>query len=339
MRRVLAILLALAMCFALAACGAKEEAKPAESAAKPEGEKIRLVYEVTDLSATYFIDSYNGFKPIFDANGIEHSMVAPAGGYSAEGQLADLENCIASGKYDVILTYVGKPETCGDIVDYADQYGVKVIGYCQDAESNMGHVYYGTNTTQQGEMCAQMAIDYVDKHPELYAEFDENHKIPYAVMANFDNPQLLARNTRSKEVLDADGRFEMVYEQPCLNTEGAMKYAEDLITLHPDVKIILGASDTQALAVMEVFNTSGYEGDDSVGIFSHDCVAQTHDSIRNNGLIRGSGYAPYETIAQDIVDICKLLVSGDEIDQSKLPYIYCYGVTAENIDEFFPDEK
>ena len=351
MKKLLALILALVMCFSLVACGgdkddAKADGKPAASdkpvadkpADKPadsdsDEEPIRILYAVTALSATYFQDSFKAFKPIFEENGFVTAMDAPPSPFSAEGQLAHLENAITSGEWDVLLVYAGVPEALKTIVPLADEYGVKVIGYCQDATTNMGHIYYGTSTSQQGEMCAQMAIDYVDAHPELYEDLD---KIPYAIMANWDNPQLLARNTKTKEVLDADGRFEMVYEQKCTGMEGAYAWAENLITTNPDVKFMLGASDTEALGVMEAFKTAGYGDDESIGIFSHDCVAESQDSIRNGGILRGSGYAPYEVIAENIIDIARKLVAGESFDEDNMPYIHCYGVMQDNIDEFFP---
>ncbi|MBQ4426087.1 MAG: substrate-binding domain-containing protein [Lachnospiraceae bacterium] len=357
MKKLFALVLVLAMCLSITACGSEstattpaattpETTAPAATtpdasipATTPSADKpIRMLYAVTTMTSNYFNDSYNAFKPIMAENGFEIVMDAPPQ-KTAEAQLAHLENAITSGEWDVILCYADVPEAMKSIVPLADQNGVKVIGYCQNAQTNMGHIYYGTDTTQQGEMCAQMAIDYVDHHPELYAEFDENHKIPYAIMANYDNPQVNARNEASKALLEKDGRFEEVFEQKVTNQEEGMAFGENLAITYPDIKIILGASDSTALSVMEAMDIAGYGDDKSVAIFSHDCVTKTRESIRNGGLLRGSGYAPYEVVAQDIMNVARKLLAGEEFDLNNMPYMHCYGITIENIDEFFPDGK
>ncbi len=118
MKKFLAILLALAMVFTLAACGEKEEAQETDAAYS-----VAMITDYGDITDESFNQAtYEGCKEFCEANGIKFNYYKPAGDSDAE-RTAMIDAAIADG-FNVIVTpgYAFAGALAASVGTYPDVY-------------------------------------------------------------------------------------------------------------------------------------------------------------------------------------------------------------------------
>ncbi|MDO5441048.1 MAG: BMP family ABC transporter substrate-binding protein [Bacillota bacterium] len=152
MKKILAVLLALAMVFTLAACGEKEEAQTEAPAFA-----VAMITDYGDITDESFNQAtYEGCKEFCEANGVNFNYYKPAGDSDAE-RVAMIDAAIADG-FNVIVTpgyaFAGAlKETVGT---YPDAYFIAL----DVSEGDFGDFEIPANlfsAVYQEELCGYMA--------------------------------------------------------------------------------------------------------------------------------------------------------------------------------------
>ena len=128
MKKILALLLALCMVFALAACGqsaapAAEEAAPAEAAPAEtaSGAKVAMITDYGDITDQSFNQTtYEACKALCEGKGVDFTYFKPASD-SDEDRVSMIEKAIDEG-YNVIVMpgYAFAPAIAATAPNYAD---------------------------------------------------------------------------------------------------------------------------------------------------------------------------------------------------------------------------
>ena len=289
MKKLLALILALVMCFALVACGGDkaEENKPAEESNKPaeeskgpvqtevneetkseadqwraksEGKSYNVLYIPSWAASEYFQNSYNVWKEQLAAIGWNMDMQGPEK-YTAESQLAVVESALLSQQYDAIFLYPIDPASVNAVIDDLwDTYQVPIIQWGFPEEYGGGHYFIATDDRYKvvGDYMTQMALEYVEENMDYFkAEYlDKGKKIPYAASGSAKNSVQHTRVLRCIELLDADGRFEMVEFFENVGESEALAYGETLALNHPEVEIVMCYNDVHAINYITAFETA-----------------------------------------------------------------------------------
>ena len=296
MKKLLALILALVMCFSLVACGSDEkkndetaktpdasqgasqqpeqsskptdEVKPdtpagiaAEWIAKGEGKEYNVLYLPSWAASEYFVNSYSVWKEQFEAKGWNLDMQGPKD-YTGESQLNTLEAALVTQEYDAIVLYPITPDPFAAVLDEQwDTYQVPIIVWGFGADLGGGHYFCAgeDNFTAYGHMMAEMAVEYVEENMDYFkAEYlDKGKKIPFVVSGSANNPLPNARVLVAMEDLIADGRFEMVEHYENVTESTAQEYGETITLNHPETEIILCYNDAHAVAFNTAFKTVG----------------------------------------------------------------------------------
>lgn len=140
-KRLLALLLAGSMVFALGACGAED--KPADTkdpAASGEpadpapaaGEKVKVGFVVKSLADQYWVLVQAGAKDAAEAAGnVELTFIAPNSESDVQGQVDMIQNLVGQG-IDVLCLAPSSPDTVLPVLQQADEAGIKVIAVDTD---------------------------------------------------------------------------------------------------------------------------------------------------------------------------------------------------------------
>ena len=167
MKKILALLLALCMVFALAACGqsaapAAEEAAPAEAAPAEtaSGAKVAMITDYGDITDQSFNQTtYEACKALCEGKGVDFTYFKPASD-SDEDRVSMIEKAIDEG-YNVIVMpgYAFAPAIAATAPNYADvtfialdvsEYDLTSAGLTE-LPANLYSVVY------QEELCGYMA--------------------------------------------------------------------------------------------------------------------------------------------------------------------------------------
>ena len=330
--KCLALLLALAMVFAFAACGsesstpaseaasgaeaAARNAAPAEDTASSGGAKIGIL--LPTVEAEYFVGVANTIEDGLKAQGYEFTTTSYD--WSADKEIQAVENFVVQG-VDAIIVVTFDAAADSAFKDAMDA-GVKVVVAGCEPQNYSYNVI--SENTLIGECVAGMAIDWIN------ATLDGSAQV--AIVASEGSPSGADR-TAGMQAAFAEklpGAEIVLIQDPGSEAGAGNDFAENLLLRFPDVNVVCSVSDDRALEVFESFKAANHVGDD-VAIFGCDCNGQALDYIKQGTSYRGS--ADTGDYGAEIVKILPQLINGDSSIGTQT---VCtgVGVTIDNVDDY-----
>lgn len=264
MKKIVALLLVLAMTLALAACGqtpaettAAAAANETTQAAAENGEKtykVGISMFVMDAGMT----ALSGLmKETLEQADIPIEVFITSADSSTDKQNADVEDLVTKG-CDLIWIQGFDRDAIVSSLESAYDAGVKLaLGAVANSDSYT-YRYCNASEEQTGYMQADWFIEnYLKKNP------DKTYKI---AMCNGTMSTASGAGRRNGVVwgLEASGcsNYEIVVEQDNnYITETAQAWAESLMTSHPEVDVIFCGNDDMAMGVANAIDAVGRTGE------------------------------------------------------------------------------
>lgn len=264
MKKIVALLLVLAMTLALAACGqtpaettAAAAANETTQAAAENGEKtykVGISMFVMDAGMT----ALSGLmKETLEQADIPIEVFITSADSSTDKQNADVEDLVTKG-CDLIWIQGFDRDAIVSSLESAYDAGVKLaLGAVANSDSYT-YRYCNASDEQTGYMQADWFIEnYLKKNP------DKTYKI---AMCNGTMSTASGAGRRNGVVwgLEASGcsNYEIVVEQDNnYITETAQAWAEGLMTSHPEVDVIFCGNDDMAMGVANAIDAVGRTGE------------------------------------------------------------------------------
>ena len=336
LNKCLALLLALAMVFALAACGSQSaassaapeaaasaeapasdaDAAPAEDTASAGGAKVGIL--LPTVEAEYFVGVANTIEDGLKAQGYEFTTTSYD--WSADKEIQAVENFVVQG-VDAIIVVTFDAAADSAFKDAMDA-GVKVVVAGCETQNYSYNVI--SENTLIGECVAGMAIDWIN------ATLDGKAQI--AIVASEGSPSGADRTAGMQSAFAEklpDAEIVLVPD-PGSEAGAGNDFAENLLLRFPDVNVVCSVSDDRALEVFESFKAANHVGDD-VAIFGCDCNGQALNYIKDGTSYRGS--ADTGDYGAEIVKILPQLIAGDSSIGTQT---VCtgVGVTIDNVGDY-----
>jgi len=309
MKKLLAVLLALAMILALGACGAKktEETKTEETTTTTTA-KVGLA--VSTLNNPFFVTLVDGAKAKATELGVELT-VADANDDTAK-QTSDIEDLISKGIQVLIVNPVDS-DAVAPAVEDAIAKGIKVIA----VDRVVNGVTVSCSIASDNVAGAELAAKFLVEKAGEGAEAIELTGVPGAS----------ATNDRGKGFHNiADKSLKVVGSQTAnFNREEGMSVMENLLQASPNVKCVFAHNDEMALGALEALNgkeviVAGFDAnDDALVAVKAGLLACT---VAQQPALMGS------TAVEKAVD----LINGKTVAESVPVEVTL--VTADNIDQF-----
>lgn len=264
MKKIVALLLVLAMTLALAACGqtpaettAAAAANETTQAAAENGEKtykVGISMFVMDAGMT----ALSGLmKETLEQADIPIEVFITSADSSTDKQNADVEDLVTKG-CDLIWIQGFDRDAIVSSLESAYDAGVKLaLGAVANSDSYT-YRYCNASDEQTGYMQADWFLEnYLKKNP------DKTYKI---AMCNGTMSTASGAGRRNGVVwgLEASGcsNYEIVVEQDNnYITETAQAWAEGLMTSHPEVDVIFCGNDDMAMGVTNAIDAVGRTGE------------------------------------------------------------------------------
>ena len=264
MKKIIAILLAMAIGLSLAACGStpaqpsqpaaeasSTDAAPAESAPAAEG-KAEYAVVLKVLSSQFWQTMRDGIQAEADKMGIKVDIYAANTEDDVEGQVTLLENAISTGYKAIGVAPISDVNLNNAIAD-ATSKGIKIVDIDEkvnmDALAELGgacYAYVATDNVAVGKLGADYLIEQIGGAGEVAIVEGK------AGAVSGEN-----RRDGAKAAFEAAG-LTIVESQPAdWDRTKAYDVATNYITAHPDLKAIYCCNDTMAMGVQEAVEASG----------------------------------------------------------------------------------
>ena len=329
MKKLLALLLALVMVFALAACG--EEPAPttstepgtAESTAPEDGDSLGYV----GISMpTQSLERWNRdgafLRDQFEASGYQAELLYANN--EVDQQVSDIQNLIADG-VDLLVISAIDGESLNTVVDEAAENGIPVIAYDRLIMNDNVDYYVSFDNYSVGVLQGQFLeenLGLADRTADdpAYIEFtagdpaDNNAPFFYngamsVLQPYLDSSVLVCRSGQTD--------FDAVATEQW-NTDTALDRAQTILASYYSggerLDAWLCSNDSTALGVTQAV-TSDYTGDNTVTI-----TGQDGDVANLRNVLDGTqAMTVYKAVANEAVatlDIAAAILAGDPVDEA-----------------------
>lgn len=342
MKKLLAVLLAVAMVFSLAACAAKEEAPAVkETDAAPAQETTAAPEAETPVAEEKNDAPKIGFAFYGLSNPVWAELVEGAVAYGAEkgcqvtyvdagedpsAQITQIENFITSG-VDAIAVLAIDATSLENICKEAIDQGIYILDYSRGIKN--AYCNLSLDPILDAEEMIKMIAPFIDeKYPDGVFEW-----------AHLDIPVnelgVTQGNAIEKNMLERWPNSKLVANGATLTTEEGLNNTQSIIQAHPDCRVIISQSAGGGVGGNEAIKAvaSPEEYDDWL-LFSIDATEQEVQNIINGDPQKGSlslgGGADH---GRKLIDLALELINGNTIEYAQpLPITH---VTAENAQSFY----
>ena len=335
MKKLIALLLAMVMVFALVACAAEEPAPEVEEPATEETEEpaTEEVEAVDVVAGVFWYDFSDAFlstvRDALDAElteaGINFTNYDAAGTQATQND--QIDTAISQGANLLIVNIVDTAaiDAAQAIADKAAAAEIPVIFFNREIDDTVINSYenacfVGTRAAEAGEMQGQMAGEYIVANYDAI-DLNKDGSISYIMMkGELGNPEAEARTQYGVEFANAilveAGKPELVYYD-ANNTDKfqpsnwskttAFELMETALSTNPmdgdaPIEVAFANNDDAALGVIEALNNAGWNTGDgnTIPVFGVDYTADAAAAIeakKMTGSILQSATGMAETVA------------------------------------------
>lgn len=309
MKKIFALLMAMAMVLSLAACGQKaetkpaEESKPAESAepAAPADGDIEVAVVLKTLASEYWGYVKAGCDAAAKDLGIKVTVVGPGAESDIEGQVAMIEQQIGAG-CDAIVCAPNDAGAAGSALQAALDAGIPVLAVDTNVGIDGQTSFVGTSNVDAAYQGGIWAIDTVGTDAKAVIIYGQEG----------DNTSNMRREGYEKAC--SEKGVEVLAALSGQNTtDGATKTMEDLLNAHPDqIDIVFCHNDDTAIGAMNACKSAGVS---DITIVGFDGNASAVDLILAGELVKATvAQQPYE-MGYQVVEAAVKAVKGESVDE------------------------
>ena len=273
MKKIIALLLALAMAFALVACG--EKAPAADDGADAPADEPKTVAFVGFGPGDFFDMLAETYIATMEAEGWVAEYTS--GNFDPPTQIAAAENYIAMG-VDVLVIWSVAPEAMAGVIDQAMAAGIKVIAFV--AKTDKYDVVMLSEDAELAGYCAKLAAKWVD---EAYADAADG-SVPVAVFTCRAAETGVVQGDVLLKMAEYSTKIGEVIEIECEDEQAStgMTKMENLYTTNPEIKLFLSAHNGLAQGIANYFTgiNSPVTDYSDMGIFCINGDTAVYDMIK-----------------------------------------------------------
>lgn len=343
-KKLVALSLAVVMCFGLTACGggsSSETSAPADTTEAAETEEQTAEAAETEAvkdtdedaakssSGSYTIavslndtDEYrtswlDNFTEAAEAKG--HKVISANASSDASKQISDVESLIAQ-QPDIIVLHAFSQDGAVPAVEAIDAAGIPCVLFDFPVDSDLYTTFVTDEQALNGEIQANYVNDWLAEDSSRVAN------VGY-IVGSYSMQAAMPRRDKFYEVL---GITEAMAEQEGgWSADDAMKITEDWLQAYPDMNVFACMNDDMAIGVIQALSAAGKDMDE-VLVLGIDGTDAAKEYLRTGELDC--------TAARDVkvetgftLETCEKILAGESVEKNLQPEAI-YAMTSENVD-------
>lgn len=307
--KLITLLLALVMVFALAACEADDapastdsgeattetsetttEESTTEGEDTTEGEAKKVAVLLYDGTDTYMGTVRNAMQEVAADNNIEYEF--HDGKNDVATQTDQLNNVIAQ-EVDGILVNIVDVNAAPTFLQTLEDSGIPYLFINRDMtasfEGTDSTIFVGTNAPDAGVMQGEMFIEYMEGNENWDRNGDG--KVQYGILhGGLDNPEAQARTEYAVKTVEESGvEVEELGNQVANWDTAQAKTAVDawMQRFPDDLDVIFSNNDTMAQGAIESLQQVGFNGDDEanyIPVYGVDAIDAALQLVESGGM-------------------------------------------------------
>jgi len=249
-------------------------------------------------------------------------------------QVEQVENFITMG-VDQIIIIPFQPGVLFDPCDKAIAAGIDVIWITNVTDDVKEHISAGmaADAYQYGVEIAKLALSWVD---EKYGKDAPEGSVHCGTLTNIGIEYIANRTQGILDTLGADPRIALTYDNDgCMFTDDSIAATEDMLTVDPEIRLIVCWSDTHGIPADSVLKSKNVDLSEYcivAGCTSDATCASIDASANNESAFRGTIVEGKIDFADDLFAVSYGLATG----QIEKPYYslheLSYYTTIKDID-------
>ena len=260
-KRILALMMAAVMTFGLAACGSSDSSDSSDSSSDSATETettentgdLKYAVIIKTVSTSFWKTMYDGIESYAADNGIAVDLFTAQSDTDDAGQLAIVEQCIASGDYAGIALAPVNSTTLVSAVKEANDAGIPVV--------NIDERFNTDEMNSQGAECVgfvssdNVSIGYMGAE-YLCSLIDEGSEVG-VIEGIAGNTSSEDRASGAKQAFEDYG-MTIAADQACdWDMQKALDAVAAWVTQYPDLKAIYCCNDGMAAGVRQAVAAAG----------------------------------------------------------------------------------
>lgn len=296
MKKLIAILTALCLILALAACSGETNQSPAEETAEKEPYEISVVLK--SLSIEYWNYVKAGCVAAAADLGVEVTVVGPSAESEIEAQVAMIEQQIGAG-CDAIVCSPNDAGAAANALQAAIDIGVPVLAVDTDVGMEGQISFVGTSNEEAAYEGGMWGCERVGENAGAVIIYGQEG----------DNTSNMRRAGYTR-ACEESGVTVLAALSGQNTTDGATKAMEDMLSAYPgQVDIVFCHNDNNTIGVMNVCKTAGL---DDIVIVGFDGEVAAVEQILQGNVDATIAQRPFE-MGYQVVEYAVMAIKGEEV--------------------------
>ncbi|MEG2367767.1 MAG: substrate-binding domain-containing protein [Oscillospiraceae bacterium] len=299
MKKLLPLILALALVFSLCACGAKTpttSTPPVEPSKAPTSEAVAVGMSVSTLNNPFFVTLTDGAKA--KATEMNVTLTVVDAGDDAAKQANDIDDLIAK-KIAVLIVNPVDSDAIAPAVKAAKAAGIKVIAVDRAVNGETVDCQIASDNVMGAKLAGEYLLELVGEK----AKVAELEGVPGASAAV----------DRGKGFhLAVDGKLDVVATQTAnFNREEGLTVTENILQANGDIKGIFAHNDEMALGAVEAVASAKKD----VIIIGFDATDDAKAAVEAGTMAATVAQQP-DLMGATAVEVAVKLAKGEKVEAS-----------------------
>ena len=335
MKKILALLLALAMMCGMIACSSTDSGDDTattddttsntettdDTATTDEGgddaatgdvdySQLKFGYVCMNLGNPWFVEVQQGFEAACEELGIQCLVVDSQ--YDVDKQVADLETLI-NDNYSAIMISPIDQNALTAAVDSANEAGI--ITSCMAQSQDNTDFGYTVDEYAYGEMIGENAANWINEN------LADQETVKVCMITQDNVEATIARADGIQDTLEEMcPNVEIVARQAGDTAELGLNIVEGTLAAHPDLQVVVASNDSGGIGGYQAMVNAGFTGDDPVAVFSGDATAECLALMQeDNSIYRGTvDLSPYQAAYDTVYKFVEMIENGQKNDEQEV---------------------
>lgn len=314
MKKIFAMLLALAMSTSLVACSGTAENSASDGGNSGDTGEVaneeKVVIGATGLQEDQFTQVlFSGYRAAAEELGVE--LIIANSQHSNERETEQINNMLQAGAKGIIIECVN-PDTSVAIAQTAADAGAAVFSCAIRMNTDIPFASCLNENYDLGASTGSYAVEYFAEH------FTKDEEIKMALIC-YDEQDAAGSSDRVQGFLDALSEYNVnvVARQDGEVADKAYNVATDILTANPDIDVFFCASENGVVGTVNAIEAAG--NPNNAVVFGIDCSEQLVDFMKddNNILQAVTAQDPYAQGTYAVKAVYDYVVNGVEPEEKE----------------------